>query len=119
MSCNAARPRRRQYQKGVDDLIARDPYARWDPVKKQIVDSAYGVSPRIVPVALFSPAEFMGLDRKSGVIELHIVNILGFFVQTSDGRDIQGVLISTPGELIAGSTVGPAASFIKYIQLVR
>jgi len=106
-------------KKGVADLIARDPYAYWDPVKKQIVDSAYGVSPRIVPIALFSPAEFMGLDRKSGVINLHIVNLLGFFVQTTDGKDIQGVLISIPGELIAGATVGPAASFIKYIQLVR
>ena len=72
-----------------------------------------------MPIALFSPAEFMGLDRKSGVINLHIVNLLGFFVQTTDGKDIQGVLISIPGELIAGATVGPAASFIKYIQLVR
>jgi hypothetical protein len=24
-----------------------------------------------------------------------------------------------PGELVAGPTVGPAASFIKFIQLVR
>jgi Putative Flp pilus-assembly TadE/G-like len=104
---------------GVQELIALDRNARWDPDKKEIVDSAYAVSPRSVPVALFSPAEFMGLDRRSGVIDLHIVNILGFFVQTLNGKDIQGVLISTPGELIAGPAVGPAASFIKYIQLVR
>jgi len=106
-------------KKGVADLIAKDPGASWDATKKEIVNSAYAVSPRIVPVALFSPAEFTGLDRKSGVINLHIVNILGFFVQTTDGKDITGVLISRPGELVAGPSVGPAASFIKYIQLVR
>jgi hypothetical protein len=86
----------------------------------RVENSAYGVSPRIVPVALFSPAEFAARDRTSGVFNLTIVNILGFFVQdVSKGGDITGVLVTRPGELIAGSTVGPAASFIKYIQLVR
>jgi Flp pilus assembly protein TadG len=106
-------------KQGVGDLIATDPNARWDPSTKQIVGSKYAVSPRIVPIALFSPAEFTALNRQSGQIDLHIVNLLGFFVQTSDGRDISGVLISMPGELVAGPTVGPAASFIKFIQLVR
>jgi hypothetical protein len=107
-------------KKGVADLTALDPNARWNPTTKEIENSAYAVSPRIVPVALFSPAEFSSLDRKSGQIDLHIVNFLGFFVQTTDGRDISGVLISRPGELIAGAgTVGPAASFLKIIQLVR
>jgi Flp pilus assembly protein TadG len=106
-------------KKGVADLIAQDPNARWDPSKKEIVDSDYAISPRIVPIALFSPAEFAALDRTSGRFDLHIVNILGFFVQTSDGKDITGVLISEPGVVVAGPAVGPAASFIKAIQLVR
>jgi hypothetical protein len=105
---------------GVRDLLARDPNARWNPSTREIENSAYAVSPRIVPVALFSPAEFSSLDRQSGRINLHIVNFLGFFVQTTDGRDITGVLISRPGEAIAGAgTVGPAASFLKIVQLVR
>jgi Flp pilus assembly protein TadG len=105
---------------GVKALVATDPNAYWDDSKKEIVNSDYAVSPRIVPIALFSPAEFASLDRTSGRFDLHIVNILGFFVQdASGGADISGVLISMPGELIAGSTVGPAASFIKFIQLVR
>jgi Flp pilus assembly protein TadG len=107
-------------KKGVADLIAQDPNASWNPSTKQIDNSAYAVSPRIVPVALFSPAEFTSLNRQSGQIDLHIVNFLGFFVQTTNGRDITGVLISRPGNLIAGAgTVGPAASFLKIIQLVR
>ena len=89
-------------------------------MKKEIVNSAYAVSPRIVPIGLFSPAEFMALDRKSGRFDLHIVNLLGFFVwDVSGAGDIKGVLISIPGELVAGPNVGPAASFVKYIQLVR
>jgi Flp pilus assembly protein TadG len=110
-------------KQGVGDLVQQDPTAVWNPTTQRIENSAYGVSPRIVPVALFSPAEFASLDRTSGRFQLHIVNILGFFVlpvpKGGGGQAIQGVLISMPGELVAGPTVGPAASFIKYIQLVR
>jgi Flp pilus assembly protein TadG len=107
-------------KQGVADLTAQDPNATWDPVKKEIVNSAYAVSPRIVPIGLFSPAEFTALNRQSGRFDLHIVNLLGFFVWDVTGAgDIKGVIISIPGELIAGRTVGPAASFVKYIQLVR
>jgi Flp pilus assembly protein TadG len=105
---------------GVKALVAEDPNAVWNPTTKRVENSAYAVSPRIVPVALFSPAEFASLNRTTGRFQLQIVNILGFFVQTiSGGADITGVLVSRPGELVAGPTVGPAASFIKYIQLVR
>jgi len=107
-------------KQGVADLVAQDPGATWNATTKQVVGSAYAVSPRIVPVALFSPAEFMALTRTSGVLNLTIVNILGFFVQTiSAGGDVTGVIISRPGELGPGTTVGPGASFLKVMLLVR
>ena len=39
------------------------------------------VSPRIVPIAMFSPAEYASMGYPSGRFDLHVVNILGFFVQ--------------------------------------
>jgi hypothetical protein len=105
-------------KQGVGDLVAEDPGASWNG--KAVVGSAYAVSPRIVPVAMFSPAEFASLDRSSGKFQLTIVNILGFFVQSvSGGGDVTGVLISLPGDLVAGGKVGPGASFLKITLLVR
>ncbi|HET9832106.1 MAG TPA: pilus assembly protein TadG-related protein [Vicinamibacterales bacterium] len=106
-------------KQGVGDLVAEDPGASWNG--KKIVGSAYAVSPRIVPIAMFSPADFMAQDRQSGVFDLKIVNMLGFFVQgVSGGGDVTGVLISLPGELVTtGGKVGPGASFLKITLLVR
>lgn len=106
-------------KQGVGDLVAEDPGAIWNG--KKIVGSAYAVSPRIVPVAMFSPADFMAQNRQSGVFDLKIVNMLGFFVQgVSNGGDVTGVLISLPGELVtSGGKVGPGASFLKITELVR
>jgi Flp pilus assembly protein TadG len=106
-------------KQGVGDLIAEDPGASWDG--KKIVGSAYAVSPRIVPIAMFSPADFTAQNRQSGTFDLTVVNIMGFFVQSvNGGADITGALISLPGELVvAGSKVGPGASFLKFTALVR
>jgi hypothetical protein len=69
---------------------------------------------------VYSPAEYAALGMPSGTFDLHIVNILGFFVESISGAsDITGVLISRPGELGPGITVGPGASFLKVMLLVR
>jgi hypothetical protein len=104
---------------GVGDLVAEDPGASWDG--KEIVGSAYAISPRIVPIAMFSPADFMAQSRKSGTFDLKIVNMMGFFVQAvSSSGDVTGVLISMPGDLVTtGGKVGPGASFLKITLLVR
>ena len=44
------------------------------------------VSPRIVPIAMFSPAEYASMGYPSGRFDLHVVNILGFFVQDISER---------------------------------
>ncbi len=40
---------------GMADLIAQDPTAQWDPINKTIINSAYGISPRIGLVPFFDP----------------------------------------------------------------
>jgi hypothetical protein len=106
-------------KQGVGDLVGSDPGATWNGTA--VVGSAYSVSPRIVPIAMFSAAEYSSMGYPSGRFDLHVVNILGFFVQSiTNNADVTGVLISTPGELNPGGpTVGPGAGFLKKIQLVR
>ncbi len=106
-------------KQGVADLVASDPGATWNGTA--IVGSAYSASPRIVPIAMFSAAEYASMGYPSGRFDLHVVNILGFFVQSiTNQADVTGVLISTPGELNPGGpAVGPGAAFLKKIQLVR
>ena len=106
-------------KQGVDALVASDPGARWNGTA--VVGSAYAVSPRIVPIALFSPAEYASIGYPSGRFDLHVVNILGFFVQAGGNQaEVTGVLVATAGELNPnGPTVGPGAGFLKKIQLVR
>ncbi len=106
-------------KQGVGDLVAEDPGASWNGTA--VVGSAYQVSPRIVPIAMFSPADFMAQSRQSGVFNLTIVNMLGFFVEGVSGSgDVTGVLISLPGDLVAtAGKVGSGASFLKVTSLVR
>jgi Flp pilus assembly protein TadG len=109
---------------GVTNLINQDKTATWDPSKKAVVNScAPGcapVSPRIVPIAMFSPAEFVSLNRSSGTFNLTIVNLMGFFVQSVDNQGtVTGVLVSDAGDLISGTTVGPTSGFNVVPVLVR
>jgi len=108
-------------KQGVGDLVAQDPAAVWNSSTKTIDGSAYAVSPRIVPIAMFDPAVFNAQDRTSGRFNQQIVNIIGFFViGVSGGGDVTGVIINLPGQLAAsGGKVGSAASFLKFFALVR
>lgn len=103
-------------KKGVDDLVAEDPYATWNG--SEVVGSCCGTSPRIVPIAMFNPVAFNAQDRQSGRFDLEVVNLMGFFViGINGGGDVTGVLMATPGELFS-STVKRTTTVQKVI-LVR
>jgi hypothetical protein len=115
---------------GTNNLIAKDPNATWDFTNKRVINSCapgvcpdgnyYTVSPRIVPVALFSPAEFVSLVRTTGRFNLTITNIMGFFVEGFQGQSLKGVIASTEGLLsTAGSPVGTQSGFNLLFSLIR
>jgi Putative Flp pilus-assembly TadE/G-like len=108
-------------RQGVNDLVGQDQYATWDASTKQVINSCCPISPRIVPIAMFSPADFAAQNRQSGRFNLTVVNIMGFFVQGADGGgNITGVLVSTAGEINKnGPQVGPGAAFLQKVVLVR
>lgn len=54
---------------GIDDLVLRDPGARWDDARGEVVGSSFADwmdSPRLIRVPLYDPAEME--SKKSGVV---------------------------------------------------
>src|SRR5262249_31882856 len=105
---------------GVNDLIAQDPTATWNGTAVVNDSGADGGSPRIVPIAMFSPVEFSTLDRTSGRFWLTIKNLMGFFVQSVDGDGtVHGVLVRDAGDLVSANTPPGNAAFLRTPILVR
>jgi hypothetical protein len=120
-------------RQGVEDLIALDPNADWDPINKQIINSCVGPpytcslpgytqSPRVVAVPVFDLELYLQTGGP-GNGTVRMVNILGFFVDRMGGwhnNDVIGYLINKK-ELYDPSKGGvPAgASFVKAVHLIR
>ena len=80
---------------GMEELIARDPSARWDDTTNRVVDSAFpAAKPARVPDSCCTtrPSTTPG----SGWAELPILKVanwIGFFVESSPGQRIIGRII--------------------------
>jgi hypothetical protein len=110
-------------KQGVGDLVAKDPGAHWDLTlnggRGGVAGSAYANSPRIVPIPLFNVQEFMSRDP-TGRNYITITNILGFFVAGMNGNDVEGYLMTLPGEFLTGSSsVSNSAAWVRTVRLVR
>jgi Flp pilus assembly protein TadG len=126
--------------KAVEDLVALDKNAKWDPVEKKVIDSCVGppyscstpglkTSPRIVALPVVHTQMWWdathnakGGKTGAGGETVRVVAILGFFVQDPTGKkdDIKGYLATKPDLLVSnGGGVNPSAAFIRAVQLVR
>lgn len=110
---------------GVNDLIALDPQADWDPTTKSVTGScAQGAtpcaahSPRIVAIPVFDTATYYA-GKLTGQTNFTVVNILGFFIDRIQGNDVIGYLTEAPGLSTGNATISPQSSFLAQIQLVR
>jgi hypothetical protein len=111
---------------GVQNLIAQDPTATWDPSTNSVVNScAQGSpacgpsSPRVVAVPVFDTATYYTTKRQ-GVPVFTIVNILGFFIDQMQGNNVVGYLTEAPGLTVGSApSLDPNASFLTQIQLIR
>jgi hypothetical protein len=109
-------------REGVDELIAQDSGAFWDTSCTCIRGSAYGVSPRMVPIFVFSADEYDALDRQSGRFSVRIVKIMGLFVEPMQGNDVVGRIMPIPGEYHgrAGDALPPdPTTFLYTVMLAR
>ena len=91
----------------IEDLMAMDPTATWDPAARTVVNSAFARSPRVIQLPVFDPEEY-ARALQNGIHEIRIVKIVGFFV---DGRS---PFISIRGYLTAGArlTVSPSSAAV-------
>jgi hypothetical protein len=112
-------------KQGVEDLIALDPDAEWDPSTNSVVNSCAqsatpcgAQSPRIVAIPVFDTAIYHS-TRRQGLPVFTIVNILGFFIDRLQGNNVVGYLTKAPGLVVGNSTIALSASFLSQIQLVR
>jgi Flp pilus assembly protein TadG len=115
-------------KQGVDDLVDVDPGAYWDVASKSIKGSCapgtcadgkyYTHSPRIVPVPLVDLDAFFA-GSPNGKSNVPIKNIMGFFVEGMDGKDVLGRLAAIPGFVKGNTGVDETASFLRKVMLVR
>jgi Flp pilus assembly protein TadG len=103
-------------RQGMDDLIALDPAARWDPTTRTIVGSTHAMSPRIALIAMFDPTE----PPRSGRNWVEVSKLAAMFIEaTGPGGEVVGRFIdtSTQGNPCPGG--GLANGFLKGVTLVE
>jgi Putative Flp pilus-assembly TadE/G-like len=123
-------PTRQAVSTDSDSLVNSDPTAWWDPTinggRGGVRDSAYAISPRIVPVPVIDiDAYIQGIPQGKQTVQ--VVNILGFFVQGmgnpaqgESNKDVIGYLTSYPGLRFGGGPpVGTTSSFLRTVILIR
>ena len=107
---------------GIEELIAKDPNAYWEPAPgcNCVKGSAYGdrQSPRVFPIPLFDPDYYQSGKSTGRVASLKTANWMGYFVEYIGGTTIYGRIIPIGG---IRDTTRPAGSsaFPKAIRLVQ
>lgn len=101
---------------GMDDLYALDPAAQWDATTNSIINSNFGLSPRVGLVPFFDPSQ----PPESGRNWVTVTKIGAFFIeQVGPGSQVRGrfIQVTTQGERCEGD--GNGTSFIKGIALIE
>jgi hypothetical protein len=104
---------------GIQELILKDPAARWDGSCKCVKDSKFATSPRVFPIPLYDPFLYADAKQNGRAAEFKIANFLGFFVDRVEGNGIVGRVTNVVG--MVDTTAGPAPDqlFPKAIRLVE
>lgn len=114
-------------KQGIRDLINQDPDAEWD---SSLNGGSGGVSggcmsngdcrrsPRLVAIPVFNPDAY-DAGRPSGLNELLITKVLGFFIERMQGNEVVGRITTYPANPNAGMGGVPGEDFIVSVTLVR
>ena len=105
-------------QQGMDDLIAKDPNAHWDPYEKKVV-STMSPSPRVVAIPLFDPVYYETGKTNGRNADLKVVNYMGFFVEEMNGKDVKGYITPIGGIMSGNGGPAPTGAFPIAIILVK
>jgi len=112
-------------KQGMQDLIALDPNAQWDPNTDQVINSCAQASPpcapqspRIIAIPVYNTRSFYD-SRITGKIAVEIINIIGFFVDRMRGNTVVGYFTTIPGMQVGNGAINGNQAFMYFISLVR
>jgi len=103
---------------GIDDLIAKDPHARWDDGKKKVITDQ-NPSPRIFPIPLYDPDYYQAEKANGRNASLRMANWVGFFVESRDGNNVVGRIVPILGVIDPDAGPAPPGTFPRAIRLVQ
>ena len=106
------------------ELIRQDPGAVWDAGRGTVTNSAFGISPRIITVAVIDPEAYSQQRRYSiATVPVRVRNLVGFFVESVGGMtgvEVTGVIVPVPGRFDQSApTITANAAFLRSVALVR
>ena len=106
-------------QKAFNELVDRDPNARWDDECKCVINSAYPVSPRLRAVPVFNPETY---TKQGSGPNFQISDFMGLFVVRGppgpQGQQSAYAHIASIQGLVGGGgpTTGP---LVRAVQIVE
>ncbi|MDH4064919.1 MAG: hypothetical protein OEW19_11010, partial [Acidobacteriota bacterium] len=109
------------------DLIAQDPGASWNATLNGGLGGVQGgcmgagtcaVSPRIVSLPVYDPDVF-NAGTPFGRTDITVVKVIGFFLESMQGDDAVGRIMTYPSAPRSGASSTPEAAFVVSIVLVR
>jgi hypothetical protein len=103
---------------GIDDLIAKDPNARWDEGQKKVITDLHP-TPRIFPIPLYDPDFYQSGKANGRDASLRMANWVGFFVERRDGNNVFGRIVPILGVIDPDAGPAPAGIFPRAIRLVQ
>jgi Flp pilus assembly protein TadG len=104
---------------GIQDLIDKDPNAKWDEATGRVKDSAYPKqSPRVFPIPLYDPEVYDSGKRNGRTADLVTANWIGFFAEWTGGSEVRGRIIPIAG-IRDGKQDAPETMNPKAIRLVK
>lgn len=103
---------------GVDELLALDPDAYWDP-DTRAVKSEFHPSPRVFPIPLYDPEAYESGKQNGRGATLVMTNWIGFFVEGRNGNNVFGRIVPITGEVDGEAPGAPDNSLAIAIRLVK
>jgi hypothetical protein len=108
-------------------LRALDPNATWNPITRNIQNSCAqsnppcaAISPRLIALPVFDVGLYEDTRWPDETLDLRIVNMIGFFIETVLADRVVGRITYHPGLLNGGaSTVTLQSAFLRTALLVR
>jgi hypothetical protein len=105
-------------RQGIEDLIAQDPNAYWDPVSRRVVSTMHP-SPRAKLMPVFDPVYYETGKQNGRPADLKAANFIGIFVEGLQGNDVKGRIVPATALLDGDFGAAPQGAFPKAIRIVQ